>query len=149
GSKLVFARATSATASDLYTIGADGTGLTKVALPPPAPPTGDVQVVTTAGAAVRTIPDTIATAVGLSGELVAALVGNRILVYDTGSGKLVRSFAAAGAPSLAISGERIVFSRGSEVYLANVTTGRVSRLAAAVGKPIGLSIQGTRVAWGQ
>ena len=149
GSTIIFSHVTADNAADLYTVKPDGSDLTKVALPAPTPPQGKIEILTDTGGVTRTIDGPVTRAIGLSGTTLVALVGGKIEVYDTQTGRLVRTIAAVGAnPVLSLSGQRVVFCKGQAIYLADTATGKVSTLTVATATPIGLSIQGTRVAWG-
>jgi hypothetical protein len=56
---------------------------------------------------------------------------------------------AATADELSAAGRRIVFRRGNEIMLVDAATNHVSAVAHAAATPIGLSIEGRRIAWGE
>jgi hypothetical protein len=90
----------------------------------------------------------------LSPTRVAALAQSggrtRIELRDTRSGSILRSVQVPRASSaISIAGNRVVFHTGRTIRLLDVRTGRTSTLATAASSPIGLAIEGTRVAWAE
>jgi hypothetical protein len=71
-----------------------------------------------------------------------------IELFDSETGQRLASVAAA-AERVAISGTHVVFAIGRTIKHLDVRTQRVSQLAIASSRPIGLSIEGTRVAWAE
>jgi len=65
--------------------------------------------------------------------------------YDAASGKLVTATTMPGASDLAIGTGGIVFRVDKAIY--TIRAGRPALLWRAMTKPIGLSIEGRRVAW--
>lgn len=65
--------------------------------------------------------------------------------YDARSGELLAATAVAGASDLAIGSGGIVFLDGAGVYM--LLAGRPELVWRSRGRPIGLSIEGRRVAW--
>ncbi len=99
-------------------------------------------------------PAGLVTAVALSSQLVAVLVetpgGTSIEWYDPVTGAPLGSLAAPGtAPSLSAFGELVVFRSGRNVRLLDAAAGTARLLARAAATPIGLSIEGGRVAWAE
>ncbi len=92
-------------------------------------------------------------ALALDGGLVAVLLqdagGKRIERYDVASGAFLASTAvpATTAAELDVSGQKLVFRSGNEIRLLAHPTGNVRLLLTTRTKPIGLSIEGTQVAW--
>ena len=88
-----------------------------------------------------------------SASRVAALVRRdgqlRIEVHGPQGGDVVRSAPVPGASSLSIAGERIIFRTGRTIHLFDIRSGRTSLVATAASTPIGLSIEGTRLAWAE
>jgi len=71
--------------------------------------------------------------------------------YDAATGKLSGSVAvpSATSPELTASDQLIVFRVGRSIRAANVATHHVTTLTEAAGTPIGLSLEGTRLAWAE
>ena len=67
--------------------------------------------------------------------------------YDAASGRLVGATTMPGASDLAIGTGKIVFRVGNTIYPWWVVGKRPAVLWRSLGKPIGLSIEGRRVAW--
>jgi hypothetical protein len=65
--------------------------------------------------------------------------------YDAATGRLVTATAMPGASSLAIGTGGTVFLVGKSIY--TLRNGQPKLLWRATMKPIGLSVEGTRVAW--
>ena len=123
---------------------------------PSAAPGGPVEIRNaTTGALVASFsPAGLVTAVALSSRLAAVLVetagGTRIEWYATATGAPLGSKAAAGAaPLLSASGDLIVFRTGRKIRLLDTAGGTTRVLATAAATPIGLSIEGRRVAWAE
>jgi hypothetical protein len=88
----------------------------------------------------------------LDGDSVAALVdagsARRVERYDARSGRSLGSLQLAGsAQDLDVSGNDVVFRVGNEIHL--VTGGRITLLERASARPIGLSLEGRRIAWAE
>jgi hypothetical protein len=95
-----------------------------------------------------------ALAVGLDGATAALLVqtasgGKRIERYDAGTGALLGStwVTPSTAPELDIGAGGIVFRSGRDIRLMDPVTGAKRLIWKATAVPIGLSIEGRRVAW--
>jgi Tol biopolymer transport system component len=93
------------------------------------------------------------TAVTLDGARVAVVLRHgktqRIEVRDRRAGVLRSIPVAADVSRVSLSGRWLVyFSRGS-IRAADIRTGRATTLARPSGIVVGLSIDGTRVAWGE
>ena len=90
-----------------------------------------------------------AQAIALSRSVVAVLTERRLSVYTRASGARLATVRvpAETAPELSAAGRRVVFHAGRTIWL---TSGRrLRRLAVAEAAPIGLSIEGRRVAWAE
>jgi hypothetical protein len=89
----------------------------------------------------------------LSPSAVAALVRDTFMLHldarDAQTGRRIRTVPLPGASSLAIAGDRVVFHTGRTIHVLDVRTGRRSVVARAASPPIGLSLEGTRVAWAE
>jgi hypothetical protein len=95
------------------------------------------------------------TALALDAQTVAVIVrsGRRARVewYSTRSG---RHLGASRVPRdigdvLSVAGHTVVLQRGRTILALDTATKRIRDLARARSKPIGLSIEGTRVAWAE
>ena len=76
--------------------------------------------------------------------------GRRIEVYDSTSGARLRSVRVPKtAASLSASDQTIVFRTGRTIWALSGTTRKQRILAIAKSKPIGLSIDGRRIAWAE
>lgn len=92
--------------------------------------------------------------VALSTAVVAVLVEwgsrRRIEIRDPQTGRLVRNVPVPRrASSIAAAGRHVVYAVRSAVYSLDTRTFVVRRLAMGRGEPIGLSIDGRRVAWAE
>jgi hypothetical protein len=89
----------------------------------------------------------------LSPSVVAALVRDTFMLHldarDAQTGRRIRTVPLLRASSLSIVGDRVVFHTGRTIHVLNVRTGRRSVVAQAASPPIGLSLEGTRVAWAE
>jgi hypothetical protein len=94
-------------------------------------------------------------AIGLSAHVLAALertpLGLRLAWYSPSSGLPIGSapVALAASPTLAVSDRLVVFHVGRSIRAVEVATGRVKTLITAAAPPIGLSIEGGRLAWAE
>ena len=85
-----------------------------------------------------------------STAVVAALLrtstqSSSIVVYDAATGRLLRTVTvAASASDLGASGDRIVYRTDKQIRLLR----HPNPIAVASGNPVGLSISGNRVGWG-
>ena len=89
-------------------------------------------------------------AVAIGGSTVAVLTSRTIDRY-TFSGELVAStrVPARTAPELSMSESRIVYRVGLSIRAIFVARGASRVVASAKAEPVGLSIEGTRVAWAE
>jgi hypothetical protein len=101
----------------------------------------------------RVTPQGAPVAIALSTRLLATLEqgprGLRLAWYDPATG--VASGAvpvpASTAPELAANDQAVVFRVGRSIRVLNVATQRPRELAHAPEIPVGLSLEGRRVAW--
>ncbi len=95
------------------------------------------------------------TALALSPSVLVALEQRsselRIAWYDTTTGKPINSVAVPANTSeeLSANTRTIVFHVGQSIRVVDLKTGNVSTVAHAAAAPIGLSIEGTRIAWAE
>lgn len=126
------------------------TSASTTAAPHPAP-NGPVGVYDLAGRPVTTVvPVGTAREVALAWPTLAVLVqqsdgGTAIERYDARNGALIDRTQVAGASQLAIGSGGTVFLVGSTIY--TLRSGLAQILWRPQGKPIGLSVEGRRVAW--
>jgi hypothetical protein len=130
-------------------VGKDGAPLASAELPV------EIRDARTGTLLAHATPQGTPVAVALSAGVLATLEltpkGPRVAWYDPTTGALGGSVAvAAGAArDLSVSGHTIVFRVGRTIRDLNVTTQRIRTLARAASTPIGLSIEGNRVAWAE
>jgi hypothetical protein len=134
-----------------------GTGsITKHGKPVPG---GDlpIQVVDAAtGHVVSSVtPQGTPVAIALSAHVLATLertpLGLRLAWYAPSTGLPNGSVpvALATSPELAVSDQLAVFHVGRSIRAVEIATGRVKTLVTAAAPPIGLSIEGGRLAWAE
>jgi hypothetical protein len=124
---------------------------------PTARPNGPVEIhdASTGELVAQFSPAGTVQAVALSDKIAVVLVrtgrNKRIERYDAQTGKLIgaTSVPATTADTLAAAGTRIVFQTGRKISLLDSTTSKASLLTTAGSTPIGLSIEGRRVAWAE
>jgi hypothetical protein len=96
-----------------------------------------------------------ARALALSRRLVAVLLAQgtsqRVDLYSTATRSLVRSVRVPPrtASALSLSGRTVVFRSGLTIYALDTSSGRVTAVAHAGRQPLGLTIEGRRVAWAE
>ena len=94
-------------------------------------------------------------AMALSTHVLATLertpLGLRLAWYSPSTGSPVGSVpvAIATSPSLSVSDRLAVYHVGRSIRAVDIATGRVRTLVSAAAPPIGLSVDGNRVAWAE
>lgn len=127
----------------------DGTPVASASLPV------EVRDVETGTVLTRVTPRGVPDAVALSAAALATLerssLGLRIAWYDPTTGSPLGSVPVpeGTSPELSASGRLIVFRVGPSIRAVNVDSHEVRTLAKAAATPIGLSVQGSRVAWAE
>ena len=116
-----------------------------------AAPNGPVNVYNLSGRRLaQVVPKGTVREVALSWPALAVIVsrpdGTTVIErYDAPSGKLMTATTMPGAMDLAMGTGGIVFRVTKSIY--SIRAGKPMLLWRAMGKPIGLSIEGNRVAW--
>jgi hypothetical protein len=101
------------------------------------------------------LPRGVPQAIALTPHLLAALertsLGLRLAWYDRATGLPGGSLPvpSATSPSLSATDRLIVFRVGRSIRSVDVLTHRARRLARAAANPVGLSVDGDRVAWAE
>jgi hypothetical protein len=110
------------------------------------------------GRVVSTIrPQGTPVAVALSAHVLATLentrLGLRLAWYSPSSGSRTATgsvpVAVATSPALTASDQLVVFHVGRSIRAVEIGTGRVRSLVTAAAAPIGLSVEGSRLAWAE
>ena len=141
----------------IYVANADGRGLRKLATIRAPEDTSAVTVRSASDGASSSSVNVIgnAQALALSPSILAALIrtssGAHIELRKPLEVEPYRTLSVprAIAPELTASGRRVVYRTGRTIRMIDAASGRVSVIATAVGNPIGLSIEGHRVAWAE
>ena len=137
--KVAYIRATS--------VAGDGTPLTGAQI--------DIRNVKDGTLVAQVSPQGTPTALALSATVLATLErrssGLRLAWYDPASGRDAGSVPvpAGTSPELSASSRAIIFRIGTTVRVVDVKTKKIRTVARAAAAPIGLSIEGTRVAWAE
>jgi len=130
-------------------IGARGTPLASAEMPI------EVRDAATGTLVARVEPQGTPLALALTPHLLATLertpLGLRLAWYDIGTSALSGSVPVpkATSPLLSASDRAIVFEVGRSIRSVTPQSHRVRTLAKAAAPPIGLSVEGTRVAWAE
>jgi hypothetical protein len=101
------------------------------------------------------VPQGVPLAIALSAHVLATLeqtpLGVRLAWYDAATGRVRGAVPVpkATAPSLTASDQLVVFHVGRSLRSVNVATHRVRVLATAAAAPIGVSLEGSRLAWAE
>jgi hypothetical protein len=101
------------------------------------------------------LPQGVPVAIALSTHLLATLektpLGLRLAWYDRATGRPSGSVPVprATAPSLSATDRLIVFRVGRSIRAVGVRTRRARLLATAAATPVGLSVEGSRIAWAE
>ena len=94
-----------------------------------------------------------ARAIALAPAVVAVLVhdrsSTRIETYSFDGQGLAETNVSPDVTDLALSGDTVVFFSGSRIKVLNARSGRMATVAKPKGVPIGLSIEGSRIAWAE
>jgi hypothetical protein len=115
----------------------------------------EVRNVRTGALVSRATPQGTPVAIALSPTVLASLeqtpLGLRIAWYDRASGTLRGSVpvAAGTDPELTASDQLIVFRVGRSIRAVGIGSHKVTTLARAAATPIGLSLEGSRLAWAE
>jgi len=142
---------------EIYAIRADGSAETQLTTTRAVGPRSSAELrVARRGRLVATVaaPGRV-TAVALSHSTLALLVdvpsGQRIELFDARTTVARGTFSAPRytAPELSVAGMNVVFRAGKTIYLLNGRRRSERILASAGSTPIGLSIEGRRVAWAE
>jgi hypothetical protein len=102
-------------------------------------------------------PEGTPVAIALSAHVLATLektrLGLRLAWYAPSSGSRTATgsvpVAVATSPALTVSDQLVVFHVGRAIRAVEIATGRVKALVTAGAPPIGLSIEGSRLAWAE
>jgi Tol biopolymer transport system component len=142
--------------SELGVAAADGSSPRTLTRTTPDPPSQVVEIRNTFNGAVRArFPlDGKPLAIALSAARIAVLVEQgrtKRIELRARAGNLERSVTvpAATQAELSMAGKWVVFRTGKTIRLVNARTGRATALAVAREIPVGLSIEGPRVAWAE
>lgn len=109
----------------------------------------------TGAAIARAMPQGTPLAIALSDTVLASLertpIGMALAWYDAASGKRLGSVPVPPGTTreLAATDQMIVFRVGRSIRAVNVDSHKVSVLIKAAATPIGLSVEGSRVAWAE
>jgi hypothetical protein len=120
----------------------------------PGSPAGVVVLNAATGAGVGSFtplgqPQAIAFSISAVGVLVSTPGGKRI-EFHSPAGALIRSISVpTGATGLSMSGTKAVFRVGKSIRIVPIGTGAVRQIAFTAATPIGLSIEGKRIAWAE
>jgi hypothetical protein len=108
------------------------------------------------GRLIRVIRSGGAELLGLSAQIAVEVdAAGKLRVYSPKTGRRLWStqLSSVGGKSipstLSVAGNKIVYSRGKRIFLVDTTARQTSVLATASSRPIGLSIEGNRVAWAE
>ena len=130
-------------------VGSDGAPYASASLPVEIRDAGTGKVVT------QVVPRGVPEAVALSGRALATLerssLGLRLAWYDPNSGNPLGSTPVPRntSPELSAGGRLIVFRVGRSIRAVDIDSHAVRTLTKAAATPIGLSVQGSRVAWAE
>jgi hypothetical protein len=100
-------------------------------------------------------PNGRVTAIGMDAGTVAAIVRSgrqaRVEWYSARSGEARGSVDVdpAVTDTIDVSGRTVVLARGMRIFAVDTALRRLRELSTSNSKPIGLSIEGTRVAWAE
>jgi Tol biopolymer transport system component len=137
---------------EITRIGADGNGRRVLTQTTPEPDRNAIELRATATGRVLTSFNTerLPSEVALAGSRVALLYEKpRELEIRTLTGSLLRQASVAGAENLSLSGRWALYRTGRTIRALDVQSGRSIVVARAAATPVGLSLDGRRVAWAE
>ena len=96
-------------------------------------------------------PLAVALAHGTLATLERTTLGVRLAWYETATGHLAGSVSVpvATSPELSVSDRLAVYRVGRTVHAVNLTTSRDRTVVKTASEPVGLSLEGTRLAWAE
>jgi hypothetical protein len=103
----------------------------------------------------RATPQGTPLAIALSPHVLVAIerapLGQRLAWYDSATGRAAGSvqISAAASPEVSTTDRVAVYRVGRNVYSVDLATGRVAPLVKTAATPIGLSLEGGRLAWAE
>jgi hypothetical protein len=130
-------------------VGADGEPYASASLPV------EIRDAATGKVLTRVRPRGVPEAVALSGAALATLerssLGLRIAWYDPADGSAIGSVPVPKdtTPELSAGGRLIVFRVGRSIRAIDIDSHSARTLTTAAATPVGLSVQGSRVAWAE
>jgi Tol biopolymer transport system component len=154
GTRIAFVRVAGGR-SELYTISPQGGPVTRLTTTSLVSRRSPVEIRKAAGALVsRFLPTKNPEQVALSAEVAATLARTkqaaRLELFEPRSGrKLGGASLPRNSRSLSVSGRMIVFRIGRRIWALDTATRKRWLLATAAADPVGLSIEGQRVAWAE
>ena len=101
------------------------------------------------------LPQGVPVAISLSPRVLATLeqtaLGLRLAWYDAQTGRVRGAIPVPGAtaPALTSTDRLVVFHVGRSLRSVDVRTHRVRTLARAAARPVGLTLEGSRLAWAE
>lgn len=158
GSRIVFVRGPlldEEGKGELYTLALEGGAETRITTTQPLESRGAVEIRTLAGGLVsRFVPARYPAQVALSAEVAATLSRTkqaaRLELFEPRSGhKLGIAWLPRNSARLSVAGKTAVFSSGRRIWALDARTRRRRLIAMAAADPVGLSIEGRRVAWAE
>jgi len=158
GTSLAVTRANSpdSVETDIFILRADGSGETRLttAKLEPIAPTLQLRDVRSGRLIARVAYRGQGKGIALSPSFAAVLThdttGTHVALYNARDGSAAGIVRVRGsATDLSISGTRVVFRSGRSIWMFDARRKHVSLLATAKATPIGLSMEGRRVAWAE
>jgi Tol biopolymer transport system component len=158
GSRIIFVRGPldeEEGKAEVYTVSPGGGSVTRVTTTQPMKTPVPVEIRTVRGALVsRLLPAGNPYQVALSADIAATLSPTkgaaRLELFEPRSGrKLGSASLPRNSTRLSVAGKTVVFSSGRRIWALDARTRRRRLLANAAAHPIGLSIEGRRVAWAE
>jgi TolB protein len=158
GSKIVFVRGPldeEEGKAEVYTASPHGGSETRLTTTRPVESPVTVEIRAVSGALVsRLLPTGNPYQVALSADIAATLSRNkrsvRLELFEPRSGRKVGPVSLPhNSTRLSVAGKTVVFGSGRRIWAFDARTRRRRLLANAAAHPIGLSIEGRRVAWAE
>jgi WD40-like Beta Propeller Repeat len=136
--------------SELYSISPEGGNETRLTTTQPAVRRPLVEVRTLGGNRVsRFEPPAFPDDIALSSDVLATQTGDVLRFYEPQIGRLLGTARVSGASSVSVSGSLVVFASGRRIWVLDTRTRKRRVVATAAAEPLGLSVEGSRIAWAE
>ena len=141
--------------AEVYTVSSEGGSVTRLTTTQPVESPVPVEIRTVRGALVSRLrptgnPHQVALSADIADTLSRTKRAARLELFEPRSGrKLGSASLPRNSRQLSAAGKTVVYSSGRRIWALDARTRRRRLLATATADPVGLSIEGRRVAWAE